>query len=113
MNDKPYLEENLKHELDNTDNLTKLGIEKEDILFDEAKKLSYKLRPYFASKDITEDPHTIFIYDDKADSRETIETRSKLIQILGEPIKIRRTYVRREKKEILMKYLHEKHPDLK
>ena len=107
--------EALQYELDSADHVKKMGIEKEDLIFDEAKKLSYKLRPYatLIPGKQQEDPHTIYIYDDKADSKEPIETRSKLIQILGEPIKIRRIYVRREKKKPLMEYLQEKHPDLK
>jgi len=101
--------------MEKTDNLKKLGIEKEDIIFDQAKKLSYKLRPYHdpISDKKQDDPYTIFIYDDKADSKDPLETRSKLIKILGEPVKIRRTYVRRELKDTLKKYLEEKHPDLK
>lgn len=109
------IEESLQYEMENTDNLKKIGIEKEDIIFDEAKKLSYKLRPYLelTGKQEEEDPHTIFIYDDKIKSRDPIEIRSKLIQVLGEPVKIRRTYVKRDKKDVLLKYLQGKHPDLK
>jgi len=109
------IEEELDYDLKNTKNLKEIGIDKEDIIFDEAKKLSYKLRPYSSphSRDKEEDPHTIYIYDENSGSIDPIEDRSKLMRILGEPVKIRRTYVRREKKENLMKYLIEKHPDLK
>jgi len=80
-----------------------------------AKKLSYKLRPYleFSLPQKEEDPHTIYIYDDNTKSKDPIENRSKLIQVLGEPVKIRRTYVKRDKKDILIEYLQNKHPDLK
>jgi len=109
------IEESLQYEIENTENLKKIGIEKEDIIFDQAKKLSYKLRPYleFSLPQKEEDPHTIYIYDDNTKSKDPIENRSKLIQVLGEPVKIRRTYVKRDKKDILIEYLQNKHPDLK
>ncbi|MCH7561709.1 MAG: HD domain-containing protein [Thaumarchaeota archaeon] len=108
------IEENLQYELEQTDNLKNLGIEKEDIIFDEAKKLSYKLRPYAfpLAGQSQEDPHTIFIYDDETKSKEPIEFRSKLIKILGESIQIRRTYVKRDKHQVLLDHLKNKHPDL-
>ena len=109
------IEESLQYEMEKTENLKKLGIEKEDIIFDESKKLSYKLRPYASPilGEKEEDPRTIFVYDENSKSKDAIENRSKILEILGELVKIRRTYVRREKKENLMKYLEEKHPDLK
>ena len=108
------IEESIQYEMENTENLKKIGIEKEDIIFDQAKKLSYKLRPYLEFKlpQKEEDPHTIYIYDDNTKSKDSIENRSKLIQVLGEPVKIRRTYVKRDKKDVLMEYLRKKHPDL-
>ena len=107
------VEESLKHDLEKTDNLTKIGINKEDIIFDEAKKLSYKLRPYpTPSLPKEEDPRTIYIYDDETGSKEPMEIRSKLIPILGETIKIRRTYVLKSKKDVLWKYLSERHKGL-
>ncbi len=105
------IEESLEYEMEHTDNLKKKGIEKEDIFFDEAKKLSYKLRPYYLTKD-ADNPQTIYIYDEDS-GKEAFELRSKLIKILGEPVKIRRTYVRKEKKDDLMEYLIGKHPAIK
>ncbi len=105
------VEESLLYDLEKTENLKKKGIDKEDVFFDEAKQLSYKLRPYSPEKE-SANPQTIHIYDEDS-GPEAFEIRSKLIEILGEPVKIRRTYVREEKKDVLMEYLIDKHPLLK
>jgi len=109
------IEDDLKYGLIKTDQLEKMGIEKEDIIFDEATQLSYQLRPYASiipGEKKPEDPHTIFIYDEENKEKITMEEKSNLIQVLGEAVKIRRIYVLREKKETLMAYLKGKYPTL-
>ena len=109
------IEEDLQYQL-NKGNLKSIGIVSEDILFDKATYLSYKLRPYYnpiPSTEKTEDPASILIYNEKTKSKETIEERSKIIKTLGEKVNLRRTYVRGSKQEALQNYLYEKHHDLK
>lgn len=109
------IEEELQYELSNY-NLREIGINNEDVIFDKAINLPYKLRPYsnpIPHSEKVEDPGTIIIYDDDVDSEEAIEDRSKIVRMIAEKISLRTTYVRKSKKEALWKYLISKHPDLK
>lgn len=109
------IEEDLQYQL-SKGSLESIGIKTEDILFDKASYLSYKLRPYsnpMPSTEKTEDPAAILIFNEKTKLKETIEERSKIIKILGEKVNLRRTYVYGSKQDALEKYLYEKYPDLK
>jgi len=91
------------------------GITEEDIIFDEATQLSYKLRPYASvlPGEESEDPKTIQIYDEETKKKRTMEESSSIIEVLGKAIRIRRIYVRKEKKPELMEYLKAKYPNLR
>ncbi|PBO85845.1 MAG: hypothetical protein COA77_01395 [Thaumarchaeota archaeon] len=108
------VEDDLKYGLDNHA-FDEIGITNEDILFDEATQLSYKLRPFASllAEEEPDDPKTIQIYDDETKKTKTMEDSSNIIVTLGNAIKIRRIYVRKEKKDDLMKYLKEKYPILR
>ena len=109
------IEENILYEMKHTNNLSRIGISEDDIIFDKFSNLPYRLRPYSRPLlgENTEDPGTILIYDEDSDAGEAIENRSKIVKTLSERNNARRTYINRDKFGKFMTYLYSKHPDLK
>ncbi len=95
-------------------NLESIRINKNEIIFDRAENLPYKLRPYSNTIDGTTDEYAdnVFIYDPKSDSKEPIEHKSKIVKAIAQKFNIHRIFTTKEKKPILKKYLDENYNNI-
>ena len=91
-------------------------VRREHILLDRGGFLSYKLQPYtkpLANKGENDEKDPILIYNYKTNTSEPIETKSKVIEALGEKVNLTRVYVHEPQRKSLEKYLFDRHPDLR
>lgn len=97
------MEENVKA------NLKNIGIDENEIIFDRASSLPYKLRPYSNTADGQTDEYAdiVFIYDHRTNSKEPIENKSKIVKAIAQKFSIHRMFTTKEKKPILHEYLKE------
>ena len=87
-------------------NLGSIGIDEDEIIFDQSQSLPYKLHPYVDTGEHTDGyADTVFIYEPKTKVMEPIEKKSKIVGAIAQHFRIDRIFVAAEKKKTLENYL--------
>lgn len=88
-------------------NLGSIGIDEDEIIFDQSQSLPYKLHPYVDTLEERTGGYadTVFIYEPKTKVMEPIEKKSKIVRAIAQHFRIDRIFVTAEKKKILEDYL--------
>ena len=89
-------------------NLDSIGIDENEIVFDQSASLPYKLQPYSVLGDQGDKyADTVLVYDRKTDAIEPIEKRSGIVRALAGYFTVHRMFVAADKKPLLEAYLKE------
>ncbi len=88
-------------------NLSNIGIDADEIIFDQSTNLPYKLYPYSNVLEDQSDGYadTVFIYDPKTSKMEPIEKKSSIICAIAKHFRIHRIFIVAKKRKILEDYL--------
>jgi len=88
-------------------NLSDIGIDPDEIIFDRSTSLPYKLRPYsnILGDQADEYADTVLVYDPKTDMAEPIEKKSRIVRAIARNFSIHRIFVTAEKRQNLEDYL--------
>ncbi len=101
-------------EIDIKSTLPNLKIKPFETLFDEYTDFPYRLRPYSQAlpHEPKEEPATILIHDRDNDFTESLEERIPAVKTMAEsPSRIKRMYVKEEKKSDVINFLRKKYSE--
>ena len=82
--------------------LEQIGVDTNEIIFDQSSTVPYKLRPYEPTDE--QEPDTIMIYRSESDTR-PIESTSKIVRAVAQEFSIRRIFVVPEKQDIVLRHI--------